>query len=228
MRAVKREGESDEDFEERNLTEELIGSQKNDSTTHKIGVSQEGARKGMEETFTVLNEFVLDRGPQASMAEVMVFGDDNFFTTVHADGVVVATPTGSTAYNLSAGGSLCHPDNPVMLLTAIAPHALNFRPIILPDTMVLRVGVAYNSRYTQRASFDGKNSVELNKGDYVTISASRYPFPFVLPQEQNGEDWIESISRALTWNKRAEQKPFTREKKEDGDEKKDEAGKEKS
>lgn len=75
---------------------------------------------------------------------------------VQADGVCVATPTGSTAYNLAAGGSLCHPENPVILVTAICAHTLSFRPVILPDTIVLRAGVPYDARTSSWASFDGR------------------------------------------------------------------------
>ena len=134
------------------------------------------------------------------MSSIEIFGDDEHFTTVQADGVCVATPTGSTAYNLAAGGSLCHPENPVILVTAICAHTLNFRPIILPDTIVLRVGVPYDTRTSSWASFDGReryernltpivlagalmmDRVELCPGDYVTISASRYPFANVMQQ----------------------------------------------
>ena len=90
------------------------------------------------------------------MSAIELFGDDDHFTTVQADGVCVATPTGSTAYNLAAGGSLCHPENPVILVTAICAHTLSFRPIILPDTIVLRVGVPYDARTSSWASFDGR------------------------------------------------------------------------
>ena len=90
------------------------------------------------------------------MSSIEIFGDDEHFTTVQADGVCVATPTGSTAYNLAAGGSLCHPENPVILVTAICAHTLSFRPIILPDTIVLRIGVPYDARTSSSASFDGR------------------------------------------------------------------------
>ena len=95
------------------------------------------------------------------MSAIEIFGDDEHFTTVQADGVCVATPTGSTAYNLAAGGSLCHPDNPVILVTAICAHTLSFRPIILPDTIVLRVGVPYDARTSSWASFDGRERSEI-------------------------------------------------------------------
>ena len=162
------------------------------------------------------------------MSALEIFGDGDHFTTVQADGVCVATPTGSTAYNLAAGGSLCHPDNPVILLTAICAHTLSFRPIILPDTVVLRVGVPYDARTSSWASFDGKERygssvgtrsmlicarVELNAGDYVTISASRFPFANVMQSKSASEDWIVSISRTLNWNSRERQKAFKEWKK---------------
>lgn len=100
------------------------------------------------------------------MSSLEIFGDGIHFTTVQADGVCVATPTGSTAYNLAAGGSLCHPENPVILLTAICAHTLSFRPIILPDTIVLRVGVPYDARTSSWASFDGRER-------YVILESGR-------------------------------------------------------
>lgn len=95
------------------------------------------------------------------MSSIEVFGDHYHITTVQADGVCVATPTGSTAYNLAAGGSLCHPDNPVILVTAICAHTLSFRPIVLPDTVVLRLGVPYDGRASSWVSFDGKERYAL-------------------------------------------------------------------
>lgn len=145
MRANRRDGHSDEDHKKRDLIEELIGEEAEDARTHRP-----------VKTYNILNDIVLDRGPNPTMSSIEVFGDEEFFTTVQADGICVATPTGSTAYNLAAGGSLCHPDNPVILVTAICAHTLSFRPIILPDTIVLRIGVPYDARTSSWASFDGR------------------------------------------------------------------------
>lgn len=106
---------------------------------------------------------------------------------------------GSTAYSLSAGGSLIHPSIPGILLTPICPHTLSFRPMVLSDTMLLRIAVPNLSRSSAYCSFDGKGRVELRQGDYVTIVASQYPFPTVV--SGNGE-WFESVRRALRWNVR--------------------------
>jgi len=194
MRSVARDDQSGPN---RDLVEELVGAHRDDIKTHKS-----------DRTFEILNDIVVDRGPNPTMSSIEIFGDDEHFTTVQADGVCVATPTGSTAYNLAAGGSLCHPDNPVILVTAICAHTLSFRPIILPDTMVLRVGVPYDARTSSWASFDGRERVELHPGDYVTVSASRYPFANVMPQGRRSEDWVNSISRTLQWNVRSRQKSF--------------------
>ncbi|ETS80338.1 hypothetical protein PFICI_07867 [Pestalotiopsis fici W106-1] len=187
--------EQDEAQSKRDLVEELIGEEKDDEHTHRP-----------DGTFEILNEIVVDRGPNPTLSYTEIFGDDEHFTSVMADGLCVSTPTGSTAYNLAAGGSLCHPDNPVMLLTSICAHTLSFRPIILPDTMVLRIGVPYNARTSSWASFDGRERVEMRPGDYVTISASRFPFASVMPQGRRSEDWINSISGKLGWNTRQKQK----------------------
>jgi len=106
-----------------------------------------------------------------AMSTIEIFGDDEHFTTVQADGICVATPTGSTAYNLAAGGSLCHPENPVILVTAICAHTLSFRPIILPDTIVLRAGVPYDARTSSWASFDGRDRYVLILFTYLAEGA---------------------------------------------------------
>ncbi|KAI9760872.1 MAG: hypothetical protein M4579_001373 [Chaenotheca gracillima] len=187
----------------KDLVEELVGEEQEDARTHRPAKS-----------YMILNDVVVDRGPNPTMSSIELFGDDQHFTTVQADGICVATPTGSTAYNLAAGGSLCYPDNPVILVSAICPHTLSFRPIILPDTMVLRVGVPYDARTSSWASFDGRERVELQPGDYVTISASRYPFATVMPQGRENEDWVAGIRRTLQWNSRERQKSFKEWSKE--------------
>ncbi|KAI4615089.1 uncharacterized protein J4E88_010569 [Alternaria novae-zelandiae] len=171
------------------------------------------------EQFEVLNELVIDRGPSPYVSNLELYGDNNLLTVVQADGVIFSTPTGSTAYSLSAGGSLVHPDIPAILLTPICPHTLSFRPMLLNDSMLLRIAVPLKSRATAYCAFDGKGRVELRQGDHVTIAASQYPFPTVLSQPT---EWFDSISRTLRWNSRgATQKAW------DGDEDGEEAEEEK-
>ncbi|KDN46418.1 hypothetical protein RSAG8_04362, partial [Rhizoctonia solani AG-8 WAC10335] len=159
------------------------------------------------ETFEVLNDLVIDRGPSPYVSMLELFGDEHHMTTVQGDGLTVSTPTGSTAYSLSAGGSLVHPEIPAILITPICPHTLSFRPMLLPDSMELRVCVPYNSRSTAWASFDGRGRVELKPGDHIKVTASKYPFPTVCNDKQS-TDWFHSISRTFKWNERERQKSF--------------------
>ncbi|KAF4986697.1 hypothetical protein FGRMN_10717 [Fusarium graminum] len=168
------------------------------------------------EQFEVLNELVIDRGPSPYVSNLELYGDDELLTVVQADGCIFSTPTGSTAYSLSAGGALVHPDIPAILLTPICPHTLSFRPMVLSDTMALRVVVPRNSRATAYCAFDGKGRLELRQGDHVTITASQYPFPTVT---RTDTEWFDSVSRTLRWNVRASaQKPFDAEGGENGNE----------
>lgn len=162
---------------------------------------KKGDPRAAEETsqFEVLNELVIDRGPSPYVSNLELFGDDSLLTVIQADGIIFSTPTGSTAYSLSAGGSLVHPDIPAILLTPICPHTLSFRPMLLNDTIALRIAVPRNSRATAHCSFDGKGRIELRQGDFVSIAASKYPLPTVVGGRT---EWIDSVSRTLRWNTR--------------------------
>lgn len=166
-------------------------------TVYRDGVEGEEMVEG--EQFEVLNELVIDRGPSPYVSNLELYGDNELLTVVQADGCIFSTPTGSTAYSLSAGGSLVHPDIPAILLTPICPHTLSFRPMILSDTLLLRVSIPRSSRATAYCSFDGKGRVELKQGDHVTIAASQYPFPTVV---RSDAEWFNSVSRTLRWNTR--------------------------
>lgn len=161
------------------------------------------------EQFEVLNELVIDRGPSPYVSNLELYGDNELLTIVQADGCIFSTPTGSTAYSLSAGGPLTQPSIPGILLTPICPHTLSFRPMVLSDTLLLKVCVPRSSRSTAYASFDGKGRVELRRGDCVQVEAGRYPFPTVVGKGGTGGEWFESVRRALRWNNRgAVQKGF--------------------
>jgi NAD+ kinase len=154
----------------------------------------------------VLNELVIDRGPSPFVTNLELYGDGSLLTVAQADGLIIATPTGSTAYSLSAGGSLVHPGVSAISVTPICPHTLSFRPILLPDGMFLKVKVPNDSRAIAWASFDGRVRTELRRGDYVTVHASQYPLPTVISSKT---EYIDSVSRNLHWNARENQKSFT-------------------
>ncbi|GAN03819.1 conserved hypothetical protein [Mucor ambiguus] len=159
------------------------------------------------EKYQVINDLVIDRGPSPFMSLLELFGDNKHLTTVQADGLAISTPTGSTAYSLSANGSLTHPGIHATLITPICPHTLSFRPTLVPDSMELRICVPFNSRNTAWASFDGRGRIELKQGDHIKVTASKYSFPTVCKQDQ-ATDWFNSLSKCLHWNKRERQKSF--------------------
>ena len=184
-------------------------------TVWRADTSSGASRGAVEEgeQFEVLNELVIDRGPSAYVSNLELYGDGELLTIVQADGCIFSTPTGSTAYSLSAGGSLIHPSIPAILLTPICPHTLSFRPMVLSDTLALRIAVPAKSRSSAYCSFDGKGRIELKQGDYVTLEASQYPLPTVMT---GTNEWVESVQRALRWNVRgAVQKGWDEGEEED-------------
>lgn len=158
--------------------------------------------------FEVLNEVVVDRGSNPYLCKIECYERSRLITKVQADGVIVATPTGSTAYSTAAGGSMVHPNVPCMLFTPICPHSLSFRPVILPDSALLELKVPDEARSNAWVSFDGKKRQQLCKGESMQISMSEYPMPTVNKLDQT-EDWFASLSRCFGWNQRIEQRSIT-------------------
>ncbi|XP_011002430.1 PREDICTED: NAD kinase 2, chloroplastic-like isoform X3 [Populus euphratica] len=155
--------------------------------------------------FDVLNEMVVDRGSNPYLSKIECYEHDRLITKVQGDGVIVATPTGSTAYSTAAGGSMVHPNVPCMLFTPICPHSLSFRPVILPDSARLELKIPEDARSNAWVSFDGKRRQQLSRGDSVRISMSQHPLPTVNKSDQTG-DWFHSLIRCLNWNERLDQK----------------------
>lgn len=155
--------------------------------------------------FDVLNEVVVDRGSNPYLSKIECYEHDRLITKVQGDGIIVATPTGSTAYSTAAGGSMVHPNVPCMLFTPICPHSLSFRPVILPDSARLELKVPADARSNAWVSFDGKRRQQLSRGDSVRISMSKHPLPTVNKSDQTG-DWFHSLIRCLNWNERQDQK----------------------
>ncbi|KAJ4951689.1 hypothetical protein NE237_028521 [Protea cynaroides] len=155
--------------------------------------------------FDVLNEVVVDCGSNPYLSKIECYEHDRLITKVQADGVIVATPTGSTAYSTAAGGSMVHPNVPCMLFTPICPHSLSFRPVILPDSARLELKNPEDTRSNAWVSFDGKRRQQLLRGDSVRISMSKHPLPTVNKSDQTG-DWFHSLIRCLNWNERLDQK----------------------
>ena len=89
----------------------------------------------------VLNEVVIDRGPSPYLSNIDLYLDGKLITSVQGDGLIVSTPTGSTAYAVAAGASMIHPSVPAIMVTPICPHSLSFRPIVVPAGVELKVNI---------------------------------------------------------------------------------------
>ncbi len=156
-------------------------------------------------THHVLNEVVIDRGLSPFLSMIDVECDGQYLTTVQGDGMIVATPTGSTAYSLAAGGSMVHPSVPAILVTPICAHTLSFRPLLLPDSSTLMCYIPADCRASGWVSFDGKYRQELFKGDRLEIKLSPYPMPTINRRTFTG-DWFDSLRSGFMFNSRPRQK----------------------
>jgi NAD+ kinase len=152
-------------------------------------------------TRVVLNELLLERGPSPYMASLNAYVDDEPLTTVNADGLIIATQTGSTAYALSAGSSILSPNTAAMCFVPICPHTLSFRPLLFPDSAVIRLEVPLDARSDAHCAFDGRDSMPLYKGDFVVVRSSMWPLPLLCRTTACG-DWIRAIKCKLYWNVR--------------------------
>uniref|UniRef100_A0A674P2W9 NAD(+) kinase n=1 Tax=Takifugu rubripes TaxID=31033 RepID=A0A674P2W9_TAKRU len=154
--------------------------------------------------FKVLNEVVVDRGPSSYLSNVDLFLDGHLITTVQGDGVIVSTPTGSTAYAVAAGASMIHPNVPAIMITPICPHSLSFRPIVVPAGVELKIMLSCDARNTAWVSFDGRKRQEICHGDSITITTSCFPVPSICFRDPVN-DWFESLAQCLHWNVRKKQ-----------------------
>uniref|UniRef100_UPI00398E86A9 NAD kinase b n=1 Tax=Pristiophorus japonicus TaxID=55135 RepID=UPI00398E86A9 len=155
----------------------------------------------------VLNEVVVDRGPSSYLSNVDLYLDGRLITSVQGDGVIVSTPTGSTAYAAAAGASMMHPNVPAIMITPICPHSLSFRPIVVPAGMELKIMLSPDTRNAAWVSFDGRRRQEIQHNDSITITTSCYPVPSICCHDLV-YDWFESLAECLHWNVRKKQSRF--------------------
>ncbi|XP_068146163.1 NAD kinase isoform X3 [Drosophila tropicalis] len=178
-------------------------SQFNSSSNNKF--NNNSTQLTSNNSILVLNEVVINRGPSPYLSNIDIFLDGKYITSVQGDGLIVSTPTGSTAYAAAAGASMIHPSVPAILVTPICPHSLSFRPIVVPAGVELKISISPDSRNTSRVSFDGRNDQELNHGDSLRVTTSIYPVPSICSQDQIS-DWFDSLAEGLHWNVRKRQK----------------------
>ncbi|CAD7089624.1 unnamed protein product [Hermetia illucens] len=175
------------------------------ASNHLFSDNQQTPNMRASTNILVLNEVVIDRGPSPYLSNIDLFLDGKHITSVQGDGLIVSTPTGSTAYAVAAGASMIHPSVPAIMVTPICPHSLSFRPIVVPAGVELKISISPDSRNTSWVSFDGRNRQELFHGDSLRVTTSIYPVPSICAQDQIS-DWFDSLAECLHWNVRKRQK----------------------
>ncbi len=145
--------------------------------------------------YRVLNDAVINKGALARMVELKVSVNDGHLTTLRADGLIVATPTGSTAYSLSAGGPIIHPTLQCFVVTPICPHTLSNRPIALPDNVVVTVCLLSRSEDVS-LTLDGQIGFSLEPNDVVEIKKSRFRMKLI---KHPAKSYYEILRTKLKW-----------------------------
>jgi NAD+ kinase len=157
-------------------------------------------RRGAElPNHLALNDVVITKAAAARMTDLSVWVGEEFVTRVKADGLIVATPTGSTAYNLAAGGPIVQPAVDALVLTPIAPHMLTNRPIVIPATSDVRVQPQMTDRDEIYLTFDGQDGYELEAGDQVRIRCAERRVRLLRPSSRS---YFDVLRQKLKWNER--------------------------
>jgi NAD+ kinase len=159
------------------------------------GVLRDGERIA---EYTVLNDVVINKSALARIVDLDAFINGVYVTTFKADGLIISTPTGSTAYSLSAGGPILYPSLDSILLTPICSHTLTNRPIVLPDNFTIRVILKTVSEDVY-LTLDGQMGFSLRKDDVIEVNKSPYKTRLFIPCER---DYFNILRTKLKWGER--------------------------
>ncbi|WP_415037068.1 NAD kinase [Azonexus sp.] len=165
---------------------------------NRMLLAAEVLREGREvATNLALNDVVIDKGAIGRLIEFELFIDGEFIYNLRSDGLIVSTPTGSTAYALSAGGPILHPTLTGIALVPLYPHALTYRPVTLNDTVEIELRITHAD--DPRVHFDGQVTLDLQVGDSVRIHRSDHAISFLHPP---GYSYFSMLRQKLQWSER--------------------------
>lgn len=145
---------------------------------------------------TVLNDLVINKGALARLAHIETHVNDRYLTTYRADGLIIATPTGSTAYSLAAGGPVIHPAVPAVVMTPICPFTLTNRPLIIPDTATVTINLEKRSADIM-LTFDGQRGLKIDDRDTITVCKSPHPIHMIIEPTQH---YFDVLKAKLRWS----------------------------
>ncbi|MGY8780554.1 MAG: NAD(+)/NADH kinase [Fidelibacterota bacterium] len=151
--------------------------------------------------FYALNDFVIDRGKSNRIVTMRLLANDRFVSDYKADGLIVATPTGSTAYSLSVGGPIVMPRLKAMMVSPISPHTLALRPIVLPDDRCLEINFPDNTIEDIAFAVDGQVSEYLDSDAKIFIKRAPFEIRLIDFEDSN---YFQTLRQKLGWGKRGE------------------------
>jgi len=146
-----------------------------------------------------LNDVVITKTARSRLIDLSVWVGHEFLTRVKGDGLIIATPTGSTAYNLAAGGPIVEPSVGGLLITPIAPHTLTNRPIVIPSSSPIRVRPLIEERDEVYVTFDGQDGYQLQAGDEITVREAETRLRLVRPSTRS---YFQVLREKLKWGER--------------------------
>lgn len=155
-------------------------------------------KTGRRLSFDALNDVVIERGSFSQLISTAVYFDKSYVNHIKADGVIISTPTGSTAYNLAAGGPVLHPEVNALVLTPVAPHSLTTRPLIFPDDKKIVIKLEQQTA-TAHLIVDGQKVLELSQDDEVTISRAEADHILI---RRSGHNFFELLKEKLKFGDR--------------------------
>jgi len=148
-------------------------------------------------SYTVLNDLIINNGKVSRIIDLAIYAEGNLITTFKADGIIFSTPTGSTAYSLSAGGPIVHPTLPVTLITPICPHILTNRPLVVSNEMEITVKVLTEG--SSYLTLDGQETVKVELNDEIKLKKSDSTVKLI---KSPFRDYFSILKTKLMWGER--------------------------
>ena len=149
-------------------------------------------------SYLALNDAVLNKAALARITDFDLYLDEGYACSYKGDGLIIATPTGSTAYSLAAGGPILYPILSAFVITPICPHTLTDRPLVVPDTVSMRVEFRAGEESIY-LTLDGQIGIELQHGDQIAVRKADHTLPLVRPTRKT---YFEILRNKLKWGER--------------------------
>ena len=154
---------------------------------------------GNNSSFYAVNDFVVQNETSFRVTSLSLFIDNQHVSDYKSDGIIISTPTGSTAYSLSSGGPIVQPDVFSIVITPIAPHSLTSRPLVLPSDVEVEFRFNQDSENNLKLIADGQNIINFTKDSTVKLSQAKHHLKFITFKDYN---YYETLKKKMIWGKR--------------------------